>query len=190
MNSLLNRINSSRLRSIDYFRRHPQEVQEQTLFNLLSRAKNTEYGQLNGFSRFKSIADFQQGLPVMEYEDFKPYIDRMRSGEENLLWPGKISWFAKSSGTTQNKSKFIPVSREGLNGCHFRGSRDVIAIYFDLYPKNGLFRGKGLTLGGSHQVDTLSGSSRYGDLSAILLQNQLWWTDFIRTPSQRVALIP
>lgn len=190
VNSLLNRINSSRLRSIDYFRRHPQEVQEQTLFNLLSRAKNTEYGQLNGFSRFKSIADFQQGLPVMEYEDFKPHIDRMRSGEENLLWPGKISWFAKSSGTTQNKSKFIPVSREGLNGCHFRGSRDVIAIYFDLYPKNGLFRGKGLTLGGSHQVDTLSGSSRYGDLSAILLQNQPWWTDFIRTPSQRVALIP
>ncbi len=172
VNSLLNLINSSRLRSIDYFRRHPQEVQEKTLFQLLSKAEATEYDLQYCFSRFKSIADFQQGLPVMEYEDFKPYIDRIRTGEKSLLWPGKIGWFAKSSGTTQNKSKFIPVSPEELNGYHFKGSRDVIAIYFDLYPKNGLFMGKGLTLGGSHQVDTLSDSSRYGDLSAILLQNQ------------------
>lgn len=190
LNSILGWFNTKRLYQIDLFRKYPAEVQFDTLMGLLEKAKDTEYGRLYGFDTIKNFDDFQKRIPILDYEGFKPYIDRLRQGEQNLLWPNEIKWFAKSSGTTQNKSKFIPVSFDSLEDCHFRGGRDIIAIYTDLHPNNNLLSGKGLTLGGSHQIDNFSMNSYYGDLSAILIENQPWWADFIRTPSQKVALIP
>ena len=190
LNSILNWVNSKRLYSIDHFRQHPFEVQRDVLLELLKQAAKTEYGNRFGFNSIKTIEEFQKRVPIVDYETLKPYIDRLRRGEEKLLWPTEIRWFAKSAGTTQSKSKFIPVSNEALKDCHFRGARDVIAIYMNLYPNNNLLSGKGFTLGGSHQVDNFNMKSFYGDLSAILIENQPWWAEFIRTPSQKVALIP
>lgn len=189
VNSLFNWINTKRLYQIELFKKYPQEVQIDTFNALITKAKNTQFGKAHGFESINSIADYQNRVPISEYEDIRPYIERLRRGEQNLLWPSEIKWFAKSSGTTQSKSKFIPVSNEGLEECHYRGTRDNLAIYNSLYPNNKLLTGKGLTLGGSHQVDNFSMNSYYGDLSAILLENQPWWVDFIRTPSQKVALI-
>ncbi len=182
--------NTKRLHQIDLFRRFPMEVQEETLFKLIDKAKNTHFGKKYGFGRFKSVADFQSKVPLCDYEQLKPYVDQLRKGEQNILWPGNVKWFAKSSGTTSDKSKFIPVSSDALEECHFRGGRDVLAIYTNQNPETEIFSGKGLTLGGSHQIDNFSNDSYYGDLSAILIENLPWWVDFIRTPSQQVALIP
>ncbi|HON70635.1 MAG TPA: GH3 auxin-responsive promoter family protein [Tenuifilum sp.] len=190
LNSILNWVNTKRLYSIDLFRKYPFEVQRDVLFELLKQGSKTEYGARYGFDGIRTIEEFQKRVPLVDYETIKPYIERLRQGEEKLLWPTDIKWFAKSSGTTQSKSKFIPVSNEALEDCHFRGARDVLAIYMNLYPDNNLLSGKGLTLGGSHQVDNFNMNSFYGDLSAILIENQPWWAEFIRTPSQKVALIP
>jgi len=159
------------------------------LFKLISKAKNTEYGVQYDFDSIKEIKDFQERLPILDYEGIKPFIDKHREGEQNILWPEKIKWFAKSSGTTANKSKFIPVSNEALEECHFRGGRDILTLYTSQYPDSQIFKGKSLTLGGSHRIDNFSIDSYYGDLSAILIENIPWWADFIRTPSQKVALI-
>ncbi|MEW5845105.1 MAG: GH3 auxin-responsive promoter family protein [Bacteroidota bacterium] len=190
LNSILNWVNTKRLYSIDLFRKYPFEVQRDVLLELLKQGARTEYGNRYGFDSIKTIDEYQKRVPIVDYETIKPYIERLRQGEERLLWPSDIRWFAKSSGTTQSKSKFIPVSNEALENCHFRGARDVLAIYMNLYPENNLFSGKGLTLGGSHQVDNFNMNSFYGDLSAILIENEPWWAEFIRTPSQKVALIP
>jgi hypothetical protein len=157
---------------------------------LVDYAKNTVFGIEHNFSEIKSIEKFQREVPIVDYEGVKQYIERLRKGENNVLWPGEIRWFAKSSGTTSDKSKFIPVSKNALDECHFRGGKDVLALYTDYYPETEIFTGKGLTLGGSHQVDNFNNQSYYGDLSAILIENIPWWADFIRTPSQKVALIP
>lgn len=188
--SIVGWFNTKRLHQIDLFRRFPFEVQEETLFKLIDRAKSTQVGKDYDFGSIKSIEDFQNKVPIVDYEGVKPYVERLRKGEQNLLWPTDVKWFAKSSGTTSDKSKFIPVSKDALEDCHFRGGKDVLAIYADLYPNTNIFSGKGLTLGGSHQIDNFSNESYYGDLSAILIENVPWWVDFIRTPSSKVALIP
>lgn len=190
ISSIINWINTKRLHEIDLFRRFPCEVQEENLMDLIDYAKNTIFGIEHNFSEIKSIEKFQREVPIVDYEGVKQYIERLRKGENNVLWPGEIRWFAKSSGTTSDKSKFIPVSRNALDECHFRGGKDVLALYTDQYPETEIFTGKGLTLGGSHQVDNFNNQSYYGDLSAILIENIPWWADFIRTPSQKVALIP
>jgi len=125
---------------------------------------------------------------LQTYEDIRPYVDRIRDGEQNIFWPGVIKWFAKSSGTTDDKSKFIPVSREALRSCHYRGGYDVLAVYARQNPKTKIFTSKTLTLGGSHQINKADNHSHYGDLSAILIENIPRWTDLIRTPSAKVAL--
>ena len=137
-----------------------------------------------------SIEDFQQQVPISTYEDLKPYIKRLREGEQNLLWPSEIKWFAKSSGTTSDKSKFIPVSNESMEDCHFRGGKDVIALYTKERPESGVLKGKALTLGGSAQVNKFSNESYFGDLSAVLIENLPFWAQFIRTPAAEIALIP
>jgi len=190
ISSIVGWLNTKRLHYIDLFRRFPFEVQEETLFKMIDKAKHTQFGKSYGFEDFNNIQDFQSRVPINDYEGIKPYVEQLRKGEKDLLWPGDIRWFAKSSGTTSEKSKFIPVSKEALEDCHFRGGKDVLAIYTDNYPDTRIFSGKGLTLGGSHQVDNFSNTSYYGDLSAILIENIPWWADFIRTPRQKVALIP
>lgn len=187
--SIVNWLYTKRLGQIDLFRKYPFETQEEVLFKLLARASQTEWGKRYDFSSIDSIATFQSRLPVQTYEEIAPVIERMRNGESNIMWPGDIRWFAKSSGTTDSKSKFIPISREALEECHFRGGKDILAIYFSLYPETGVMKGKGLTLGGSHRINNFSNESFFGDLSAVLIENAPFWVNIIRTPSKDIALI-
>lgn len=189
LSSVANWLKIKRLHQIDLFRKFPMQVQEETLEKLVNRAKYTHFGKEHSFSTIDSIEKFQQRVPIMDYNALIPYVDMLRKGESRVLWPSKIKWFAKSSGTTDNKSKFIPVSNEALEDCHFRGGKDVLMLYVDNHPDTRIFSGKGLTLGGSHQIDTYSNELYHGDLSAILIENIPWYADLIRTPSQKVALI-
>ncbi|KPK85961.1 MAG: hypothetical protein AMS27_06185 [Bacteroides sp. SM23_62_1] len=189
INSIVSWLNIKRLHQIDLFMKYPFDVQKETLMKLITRASDTEYGEKLGFSEINSIEDFQKQVPVRSYDEIKEYILRVMEGEQNLLWPSEIKWFAKSSGTTADKSKFIPVSMEALEECHFRGGKDIIAIYTQNHPNTKILTGKGLTLGGSHKISSYSNQSYYGDLSAILIENLPFWANFIRTPSQEVALL-
>ncbi len=187
--SIINWLTIKRAHQLDLIRKYPYDVQKEVFFKLLSKAKDTEWGKKYRYDEIDSIRKFQERVPLQTYEDVKPYITRLRKGEQNILWPGEIKWFAKSSGTTSDKSKFIPVSKEALEDCHFRGGKDVLVIYTQNYPETGIFKGKGLTLGGSHKIDNFSNQAYFGDLSAILIENLPFWVDFIRTPSQEVALL-
>ena len=189
LSSIINWVNTKRLHQIDLFRKYPVDVQRETLFKLLDEAKDTRIGKEFGFAEIQSFSEFQERVPVRNYEAYKPLITRVMEGEQNLFWPSEVKWFAKSSGTTSDKSKFIPVSWEALEDCHFRGGKDIMAIYSQNYPDNKLFSGKGLTLGGSHQINSYSNQSYYGDLSAIIIENLPFWADFIRTPGKDVALM-
>lgn len=170
--------------------KYPYNVQNETFTKLVSFSSETEWGIRHGYHEDMTIEEFQKNTPIQLYEDVKPYVDRLRNGEQNLLWPTEIKWFAKSSGTTSEKSKFVPVSNESLEDCHFRGGKDVLAIYCDNNPDTNVLKGKTLTLGGSHQINNFSNQSYYGDLSAILIENLPFWATFIRTPSSKIALIP
>lgn len=190
VNSIINWINYKRIYEIDLYREHAREIQEEVLFNLLNTAKSTEWGEKYDYANTKSWEYYKENVPVSRYETIEPHIKRMIEGERNVLWPGSMKWFAKSSGTTNAKSKFIPVSKESLDDCHFRGGKDVLAIYYRNYPEASLLSGKSLTLGGSHQNTNMSNNAYYGDLSAIMIENLPFWTDFHRTPPTEIALIP
>lgn len=189
LTSIVKWLNLKRVYQIDLMRKYPVETQQETLFKLIEKAKDTVWGKEHDYANIQSIEGFQQRVPIQTYEEVKSFVERLRAGERNLVWPGEIKWFAKSSGTTSDKSKFIPVSNESLEDCHFRGAKDVLALYTNKFPDSTIFRGKGLTLGGSHKIDNFNTQSYYGDLSAILIENTPFWTEFIRTPSQEVALL-
>ncbi len=189
LNSVINWINFKRNYQIQLYREHPGDIQRETLLNLLRRAKDTTWGKMHKFSEIRSLEQFRQNLPLQTYDDVKPWVDRLRDGENDLLWPGEVKWFAKSSGTTSDKSKFIPVTKEALEDCHLRGPKDVFAIYIKNYPETKVLWGKTLTLGGSHKINNFSNNSYYGDLSAILIENVPFWTDLIRIPPAEIALI-
>ncbi|MGQ1785377.1 MULTISPECIES: GH3 auxin-responsive promoter family protein [unclassified Saccharicrinis] len=189
LNSIISLVNIRRLSQIDHFKSNPEEVQKDQLMELIRKASATELGRYYDFASIKSVIDFQNRVPVQKYEQIESSIDKIRHGGKNVLWPGEIKWFAKSSGTTSSKSKFIPVSKEALEDCHFRGGKDVLAIYNKLYPETEMFSGKGLTLGGSQQLNQYNRDSFYGDLSAILIGNLPFWVNFIRTPDQSIALM-
>ncbi len=187
--SIVNWLNIKRLYQIDLFKKYPVEVQKEELMDLINFAMDTYWGKKYDFASIKNYNDFKNRLPIQSYDDVKSYIKRLRATEKNLLWPGQIKWFAKSSGTTSDKSKFIPVSNESLENCHFRGPKDVMAIYTSNNPETGIFSGKGLTLGGSHKINNYSNRSYYGDLSAILIENLPFWAEFLRTPNAKIALM-
>jgi hypothetical protein len=187
--SIINWLNTKRLSQIELFKKYPSETQEEILFKLLSKAAYTEWGTKYNYKTVSSVRDYQNRVPVQTYEELVPYVERLRKGETNLLWPGEIKWFAKSSGTTSSKSKFIPMSREALEDCHYRAAKDILTIYTSNNPETGIFSGKALTLGGSHRINQFSNESLYGDLSAILIENAPSWVELIRTPKQKVALL-
>mgnify|MGYP001451750535 CR=1 FL=1 len=189
LNSIVSWMNFKRDYQINLFKEHPHDVQRDVLLDLLDKAKNTEWGLQYGFGDIRTVRQFQERLPVQRYSDIKPYVEKLMKGEKNLLWPGTIKWFARSSGTTSEKSKFIPVSNESLEGVHIRGGRDVLAIYLKNYPESKILTGKTLTLGGSHQINNFNNNSYYGDLSAIIIENIPFWTEFLRTPSTEISLI-
>jgi len=174
---------------MELFMKYPHEVQDEWLKKLVSSARDTEWGKKHEYATIKTNKDFKSRVPIQDYDDIKPYVERLRKGEQNLLWNTDIRWFAKSSGTTSDKSKFIPMSEESLVECHFKGGKDLLSIYCNNHPDTLLFNGKCLALGGSHQINSVSNESFYGDLSAIIMQNLPFWAEFIRTPDLSIALM-
>lgn len=174
---------------IQNFMLNPIDTQKQVFNDLISSAQFTEYGKKYRFDSINSIAEFQKTVPINNYESLKPYIQRILEGEQNILWPSEISWFAKSSGTTSDKSKFIPVSKEAMEDNHFKSGKDVLAIYLNRFPDSKITSGKCLVIGGSHQLNQLSEDSFYGDLSAVMMQNMPRTGQFLRTPDLSIALM-
>jgi hypothetical protein len=177
------------LARIERFMEYPLETQEHVLHDLLSQAQYTEFGKKYRFGKIYKISEYKQQVPVQDYESLKPYIHRIMEGEQHLLWNTSIRWFAKSSGTTSDKSKFIPVSQESLNECHYRSGRDVLTLYYHNFPESDLLTGKALVIGGSHQVNQLNDTSFYGDLSAVMLQNMPFYGQLVKTPELAIALM-
>jgi len=178
-----------RLFEIEKFVEQPLETQSATFNHLIEKGQTTKFGQQHHFKKIKTETDFKASVPLMRYENLKPYVDAIMQGEQNVLWPDKIGWMAKSSGTTSDKSKFIPVSADTLENCHYRAARDVLAVYCRNYPDSQLFTGKGVILGGSHQVSQLNNNIRFGDLSAVLLQNMSNLGRFLSSLDLDIALM-
>ena len=189
LNSLISLFNLRRLSQIELFKENPVQVQKSALYDLLQKAASTEWGERYDFKSIRSRKDFAERVPIQTYESLSPCIERTFKGENNILWPEDVKWFAKSSGTTSSKSKFIPVSKSSLEDCHFRGGKDIIALYNKNYPDNNMFKGKSLALGGSHEVSQYNSKSFYGDLSAIIIENLPFWADFARTPDASIMLM-
>jgi hypothetical protein len=187
--SVIKWINTKRLSQIELFRKYPAETQQEVLSRLISMGRDTEWGRNHGYASISTHDQFCTNVPLQSYEDLVPWVGRLRAGEKNILWPGEVKWFAKSSGTTSTKSKFIPITRESLEDTHYRGAKDCLVLYTSLNPETRIFLGKGLTLGGSHQINSFSNNSLFGDLSAILIENAPAYADLIRTPPARIALI-
>jgi hypothetical protein len=178
-----------RMNEINLFREYPGNVQHDVLLNLLETARDTWWGTQYGYEGIKNYDDFAKRVPLQDYDDLKFFVEKLRNGEKNLLWPGEIKWFAKSSGTTSDKSKFIPVTQEALDLCHFRGGKDVMYFNEHSFPENKVLKGKGLILGGSHKINNYNNDSYFGDLSAILLENFPFYAEFLRTPKASIALM-
>jgi len=191
LNSIITWAMKRRIDQINHFKENPFEAQEGILQNLLLNARNTEYGRKYGFSYIRNRREFTEQVPIVNYEELFPYIERLMKGEQRLLWPSEVRWFAKSSGTTNARSKFIPVTTEALEDCHFKGGKDLLSMYVNNYPDTKLFAGKGLGIGGSHQINQFDkqGESYYGDVSAVIMKNLPFWVQITRTPSLDVALM-
>ena len=187
--SIVKRLNAKRISQIDHFKKYSVEIQHEILFRNIGIASSTELGKKYDYSSIKSISDYQSRVPVRTFEEYFIYVERLLKGEEDLTWPGRIKWFAKSSGTTSAKSKFIPITDESLEECHYKAAKDILAIYTFNNPETKIFSGKGLTLGGSNKINQFTNKSVYGDLSAILIGNAPFYVQFIRTPKQKIALI-
>jgi hypothetical protein len=185
----ISRLARLRLWQIEQWMENPIAVQREVLQHLVTSAQYTEFGRKYDFSKLFSTKEFKKAIPVQEYDDLKPYIQRIMEGEENVLWNTPINWFAKSSGTTSDKSKFIPVSEESLQDCHYKGAKDVLTLYYNFNPDSDLLTGKGLVIGGSHTISQVNEGVQYGDLSAVLLQNSPFWGNWIRTPELSIALL-
>ena len=178
-----------RLWSIEQWMEDPIKAQHHVWQDLLAAGQYTGFGRIHNFSQIQSLDDFKKAVPVQGYEHVQPFIDRMMQGEENLLWNTPVTWFAKSSGTTSERSKFIPVSDESLKENHYKASKDVLSLYYVANPDSDLLTGKGLVIGGSHQINQLNDDIQYGDLSAVVLQNSPFWSNWIRTPDLSIALM-
>ncbi|MGB8703515.1 MAG: GH3 auxin-responsive promoter family protein [Gillisia sp.] len=188
VNSIASWFLKKRIHQMELFLKYPNEVQQELLRTLVSKAKNTEFGMKYGFSDIYDYETFAQRVPIQSYEEYEADIERSRQGENNIFWPTPIKWFAKSSGTTNAKSKFIPVSDDSLMNCHFAAGKDLLCMYLNNNPGSSLFTGKSLRLGGSKEIYKNSHTS-YGDLSAILIDNMPFWAEFSSTPSNEVSLM-
>ncbi len=189
VNSIFTWYMKKRIHQIELFMKYPLDVQEEWLHSLISSAQHTEWGKQFDYKSLLTVAQFKERVPIQNYDTLKPYIERMLKGEQNVLWPSEIKWFAKSSGTTSDRSKFIPVSEEALEECHFKGGKDMISIYCNNRPDTQMFTGKGLVLGGSHQINQLCDDIHFGDLSAVLIKNLPMWAEYYRTPNISIALM-
>lgn len=180
---------NQRMKNIRGFMEHPIETQQRVLKNLLQQAALTEWGKTHGYKDIQSNEQFAQQVPVSTYETFYPWIERCLKGEQQILWHSDIDWFSKSSGTTNAKSKFIPVSKESLKDCHYKGGMDLLTLYFDNAPESKLFQGKSLAVGGSCSPNPHRDNSKIGDISAVIMANLPTWAQYARTPSIQTALM-
>ncbi len=178
-----------RQRQLEEHVNHAEALQHKVLQYLLQHGKDTEYGRKYSMTKARGYEDFARCVPVNTYEELKYDIDRMRHGEPDVLWPGTVKWYAKSSGTTNDKSKFIPVSHDGLHNIHYRGGFDAVALYLRNNPKSRLFDGRSLILGGSHSPNYNIAGSLVGDLSAILIENINPLANLVRVPKKETALL-
>ena len=190
LNSVLSWAMEKRMHQIELFLKFPHQVQNEWFHKLISTAKNTEWGKKYDYQSIDKLEDFKTRVPVQDYESLKEYILRIKHGEQNILWPTEIKWFAKSSGTTTDKSKFIPVSKEALEECHYKGGKDMLALYYNKFPDSQLYSGKALVIGGSSEINQFSKDSYYGDLSSIIIKNLPYWAEYVRIPSRDIALMP
>ncbi len=174
---------------IEHFMLHPHEVQEQVFQYLIKKGAQTEWGKYYDYKSIRTYEQFAQRVPVSTYEQLYPFIEKVLMGSQNVLWPSHIRWFSKSSGTTNDRSKYIPVSKEALTHCHYNGGKDLLALYFHNVPNSKLFRGKAIGIGGSFTRNHMSADSFTGDVSAVILANLPFWAQFARTPSLKVALM-
>jgi hypothetical protein len=188
INSIASWVLKQRIHQIELFLKYPNEVQEELLLNLIRRSEDTELGKEKDFESIKNYKTFCERVPVSTYEELEPLIERTRRGEQNVFWAEPIKWFAKSSGTTNAKSKFIPVSESALENCHYKGSKDLLCMYLNNNENSEMFLGKSLRLGGSSQIYENNKTS-FGDLSAILIENMPLWAEFSSTPSNKISLM-
>ncbi|MDG1277437.1 MAG: GH3 auxin-responsive promoter family protein [Algoriphagus sp.] len=191
LNTFMTWIFKNRLGQIENFKKNPIEVQQTIFKELIEAGKRTEFGKKFGFASIKKYQDFSDQVPVNDYEGLKPYIDKTMTGTQNVIWNTDIEWFAKSSGTTSSRSKYIPVTTESLEECHYKGGKDMLSLYVANYPDSKLFAGKSLTIGGTLEKNPLNpqGTARAGDISAVIMQNLPIWAQFVRTPSLETALM-
>ncbi|MCD8399056.1 GH3 auxin-responsive promoter family protein [Tenacibaculum finnmarkense] len=188
INSIISWFLKKRKHQVELFLKYPIDVQNELLLKLINTAKNTEFGASHNFLSIENYADFSKNVPIQKYESIEPLIERCRKGEQNLFWPTPIRWFAKSSGTTNAKSKFIPVSNQAIEDCHLKAGKDMLCLYVSNNENSKMFKGKGLKLGGSTAIYENNNSS-FGDLSAILTKNLPFWADFSSAPSHEVSLM-
>lgn len=189
LNSIASWIMKKRMHQIELFMKYPQDVQDEWLRKLVRTARDTQFGGKHHFGSIASYKDFKEQIPLQDYESLKPLIDKVRRGQQDILWPGEIKWFAKSSGTT-DKSKFLPVTKDSLDGCHYNGGRDMVTLHCVNNPETQLFTGKNLALGGSSQTDLIDNHESYhGDVSAIVIKNLPMWAEYFRAPDIEIALI-
>lgn len=189
LNSIFAWFIKKRVHQIDLFKLYPHEVQAELLQKLINTAKDTEWGKAHNYEAISDYSIFRKEVPLQDYECLKPYVDRMFRDEQNILWPTEVKWFAKSSGTTSDRSKFIPVTRESLDECQYNAGKDIMSIYYNNHAECKIYKGKHLIVGGSAELNELGKDSYFGDLSAIVLENLPWWAEMKRTPSKEVALM-
>ncbi|MEY4330599.1 MAG: hypothetical protein RL609_1347, partial [Bacteroidota bacterium] len=189
LNTVFSWFITKRVHQIELFMKHPIEVQEELFQYLIEEAGATRFGFDHNFQQIKSIADFRKNVPIRTYEEFRLYIDKIKDGEEQVTWPTKVKWFAKSSGTTDNNSKYIPVTAESLEECHYKGGKDLLSIYYHFNPEASLYNGKTLVVGGSSKIIHDHQGKLTGDLSAIIIDNLPSWVENKRTPSKEIALM-
>lgn len=188
-NTIFAWVMKKRLHQIDLFKKYPIEVQQEWFEKLIWSNQLTEFGQKHSFSEIHTYSDFKSHIPLQNYDTLKPYIERLMSGEQDLLTSFETKWFAKSSGTTNDFSKFIPVTKESLEECHYKGGKDLLALYYENFPNRKLYKGKHLIVGGSAQILPIANDAYQGDLSAIIVKNLPWWAELRRTPSKEIALM-
>jgi hypothetical protein len=188
INSFASWVLKQRIHQIELFLKYPNEVQEELLMNLIRASENTIVGQKYDYASVNSYATFAERVPVSTYEELQPLLERTRKGEQNVFWETPVKWFAKSSGTTNAKSKFIPVSPEALEDCHYKAGKDLLCMYLNNNENSEMFLGKSLRLGGSSQIYE-DNNTFFGDLSAILIENMPLWADFSSTPNKEISLM-
>jgi len=179
-----------RYNKMDFFSKYPEEQQEMVLKDLIRTSRKTEWGIYYDYKNITNSTQFSEKVPLNDYETLKSWIERMIAGEKNILWPGSVKWFAKSSGTTNDRSKFIPVSDESLHKCHYKAATDVFALHVKNNPDTKVLKGKNLSIGGSQRVSTLSKKTRTGDLSAVMISNLPMFSRLKNTPNSDISLIP